>query len=144
MKSPNGQYEIIMENYGEIRMGSPAYGRIKILGASFDTSNMEFGVPMAFSPDSRFLAVEQLVSSSSGPDIRVVVFDFEQRDQSFVHAQNPGIVRRFSWSAKGLLRFVIWSHQQGEQEHYWQAPEAKPASSLKKIFGLLKHRLWQN
>jgi hypothetical protein len=28
MKSPNGQYEVVKHDYGEIRMGSPEFGRI--------------------------------------------------------------------------------------------------------------------
>jgi len=103
MKSPNGQYNVILHNYGEVRMGSPSFGRIEIQGSSFNTNNQEFGEPMAFSPDSRFLAAEQLVNTMPGPHTRAIVFDFEKKRQIIVHNQNPGLLRRFSWSADGLL-----------------------------------------
>ena len=133
MKSPNGQYTVILHDFGEVRMGSPAFGRIEIHGSSFDTSNQEFGELMAFSPDSRFLATEQLVSTTRGPHTRAVVFDFERKRQIIVHDQNPGFLRRFSWSADGLLTIVSWAHLVGEREYSWQAPQQKP-SFWKKMF----------
>ena len=135
MKSPNGKYEVALNDYGEIRMGSPEFGRIEIRGASFDTSAKEFGVPMAFSFDSRFLATEELVGTVPGPHTRVLVFDFERQRQIFVHDQNSGFVRRLSWSPDGLLTIVTWSHLSGEREHSWQSPAPQPPSLLKRIFG---------
>src|SRR5262245_12096154 len=105
MTSPDGQYEVVMHDYSEVRMGSPEFGSIEIRGAALDTSG-EFGVAMAFSPDSRFLATEQLVGTVPGPHTRAVVFDFERRRRIIVHDQNPGCIRRFSWSLDGLLSVV--------------------------------------
>lgn len=82
MTSPDSQYEVVKHDYGEVRMGSPEFGRIEILGATFDTSGQEFGESMAFSSDSRFLAIEQLASTAPDardPHTRAVVFDFELR-----------------------------------------------------------------
>jgi hypothetical protein len=135
MKSPNGQYEVVQQDYGEVRMGSPLFGRIEIRGASINTSGQEFGEPMAFSPDSRFLAAEQLVGTNPNPHTRAVVFDIERRCQIIVHDQNPGFVRRFSWSLEGLLTITTWSHLAGEREYSWQAPAAQPRGFLRKIFG---------
>jgi hypothetical protein len=126
MTSPNSQYEVVKHDYGEVRMGSPEFGRIEIRGAPFDTSGQEFGVPMAFSPDSRFLATEQLVGTAPDPNTRAVVFDFERRRQIIVHDQHPGFVRRFTWSPDGLLTIVTWSHLAGEREHSWQTPPRQP------------------
>ena len=116
-------------------MGSPEFGRIEIRGASFDTSGKEFGVPMAFSSDSRFLATEQLVDTVPAPHTRVVIFDFERRRQILVHDQNPGFIRSFSWSPSGLLTIVTWSHLDGEREHSWQSPAPKPPSFFERFFG---------
>jgi hypothetical protein len=135
MKSPNGQYEVVKHDFGEVRMGSPLFGRIEIHGASFDMGNKEFGEPMAFSPDSRFLVTEQLFSTVPDPHTRAVVFDFEQKRQIIVHDQNPGLLRRFTWSSDGLLTIVSWTHLVGEREHTWQAPPPQPQGFLKKIFG---------
>lgn len=126
MISPNGRYEVVMYDYGEIRMGSPEFGRIEIRGASFETSDRTFGVPMAFSPDSRFLATVELISTVPGPHARAVVFDFERKRQIIVHDLNPGFVRRCNWSLEGLLTIFTWSHLAGDREHAWQAPLALP------------------
>jgi hypothetical protein len=134
MKSPNGQYEVVTRDYGEVRMGSPEFGSIEIRGASLDTSG-EFGAAMAFSPDSRFLAVEQLVDTVPGPHTRAVVLDLERRRCIIIHDQNPGFIRRFAWSPEGLLSFVTWSHLAGEREHSWQAPPPQPRGFFRRIFG---------
>jgi len=135
MKSPNGQYEVVTHDFGEVRMGSPLFGRIKIRGATFDTGSQEFGEPMAFSADSRFLATEQLVSSVPDPHTRAIVFDLERNRQIIVHDQNPGLLRRFNWSPDGLLTVVSWAHSVGEREHSWHAPPPQPQGFWKKIFG---------
>ncbi|HXI71091.1 MAG TPA: hypothetical protein VNN22_12115 [Verrucomicrobiae bacterium] len=135
MKSPNGQYEVVMHDFGELRMGSPLFGRIEIRGAPFDTGDQEFGEPMAFSPDSRFLATVLLVSTVPDPHTRAVVFDFELKRQIIVHDQNPGLLRRLTWSPDGLLTVVSWTLAVGELEHSWQAPPPQPQGFWKKIFG---------
>lgn len=124
LKSPNGRYEVVVSDYFEIRGGSPLFGRIRIVGASFETDQDCFGEPMAFSADSRFLALEDLVDANV-PHTRAVVFDFDRCQRIVVHEQNPGFVRRFNWSAEGLLTIVAWSHLAGESEHVWQVPSAK-------------------
>ena len=115
-------------------MGGPLFGRIEIRGATFDTGSQEFGEPMAFSADSRFLATEQLVSTVPDPHTRAIVFDLERNRQIIVHDQNPGLLRRFTWSPDGLLTVVSWAHSVGEREHSWQAPTPQPQGFWKKIF----------
>lgn len=134
MISPDGKFEVVTHDYGEVRMGSPEFGRIEIHGTLLDTSG-EFGVAMAFSPDSRFLATEELVGTIPGPHTRAVVFDFERRRRIVVHDQNPGFIRRFVWSADGVLDITTWSHMVGEREHTWHSPPAKPRGLLQRIFG---------
>jgi hypothetical protein len=134
MTSPDGQYEVVTRDYGEIRMGSPEFGSIEIRGASLDTSG-EFGVAMAFSRDSRFLATEQLVGTVPSPHTRAVIFDLERRRRIIVHDQNPGFIRRFTWSQEGLLSFVTWSHLAGERAGSWQSPPPQRGGFLQRIFG---------
>lgn len=134
MKSANGKFEVVTHDYGEVRMGSPEFGRIEIHGVSLDT-NGEFGAAMAFSPDSRFLATEELVGTIPGPHTRAVVFDLERRRRILIHDQNPGFIRRFSWSPDGTLCLVAWSHSAGEREHFWHAPPPQPRAFLRRIFG---------
>lgn len=125
---------MVTRDFGEVRMGSPEFGRIEIRGALLDTSG-EFGVPMAFSHDSRFLATEQLVDTVPGPHTRVVVFDLDRQARIIVHDQNSGFVRQFDWSADSVLSFVTWSHQAGEHQHSWRAPAPRPQSLMQRIFG---------
>ncbi len=133
MKSPDGKYQVEQINYNEVRMGTPLYGSIKISGLTMDTSG-QYGQAMAFSPDSRFLAVEELVDTSQGPHTHAVVFDFSRKRKIIVHVQNPGIIRRFSWSPTNLLTTFAWSVASGEREYQWQAPPAEPPTPLSKIF----------
>lgn len=134
MKSPDGKYAVMQINYNEVRMGTPLYGTIKIQGATIDTSG-EFGEPMAFSEDSRFLAVEELVDASQGPHTHAVVFDLERKRRIIVHVQNPGVIKRFSWSMDGLLTIIAWSHMGGEREYQWQAPAPESPGLFQKFFG---------
>jgi hypothetical protein len=136
MISPNGQYEVVPGDYEEIRMGSPQFAPITIRGAAFDTSGQSFGEAMEFSPDSRFFAVEQLVGApATGPHTRAVVFDFERQRQIIVHDQNPGFIKRLSWSPDGLLTITSWSLLAGEREHTWKAPAPQPTGFFRRIFG---------
>ncbi len=134
MKSPDGKYEVVQHDYGEIRMGSPAFGRLKILGSGFEVIEGEFGEAMAFSPDSRFLATELLVDAA-GPHTQAVVFDFERTVRIIVHHQNPGFMRSFKWSDGGLLTLVSWANMQGEREHVWQAPPPREKGFWERVMG---------
>jgi len=122
MKSLDNQYEVLVHDFGEIGMGSPLFGRIEIRGAAFDTSGREFGEPMTFSSDSRFLDVEELMAGSPRPQTQVVVFDFKGKRQVIVRYPNPAWVKRLDWSSAGLLSITTWSPKMGEREHQWQAP----------------------
>ena len=134
MKSPDGRYELVMHDFWEVRMGSPIFGRIEILGGEVDTSG-EFGEPAAFSPDSRFLATEELVDALSGLHTRVVVFGLERRRRIIIHDLNPGCIRGFHWFEGGVLTFETWSPVTGERQLSWQAPPPRPKGLLKNLFG---------
>src|SRR5258708_8227042 len=100
MKSPDGRFEVIQHNYGEVRMGSPLFGRIEIRGSSFGTVPGEFAEPVAFSPDSRFLASAELVTTIPNPEGRVVVFDFERGVPIIVFASTR-LASRFTCDPDG-------------------------------------------
>jgi hypothetical protein len=134
MKSPDNRYEVVTHDYGEIRMGSPEFGRIKIRGVDLNTEG-QFGTAIAFSADSRFLAAAELVETLPEPHTRVVVFNLERRKRIVVHDQKPGLIRRFKWSSDGLLSFVVWSHMGGEREYSWQSPAKRRWGLLRKFFG---------
>ena len=128
MKSPDGRFEVIKHDYQEVRMGSPLFGRLEILGSRFGTLAGEFAEPVSFSPDSRFLAAAELVSTSSNPVGRVVVLDFDRGILVIVHSFT-GLARRFNWESDGSLAVTIWSHLGSEDtRRIWSPPPPQPQS----------------
>lgn len=126
MKSPDGRFEVFQHNYGEIRMGSPLFGQLEIRGSKFGIVAGEFAEPVAFSPDSRFLAAAELSATGSGPAGRVVVFDF-QRGISIVVFCFTGLARRLAWEQDGILTVTTWSHLGGEDtRRVWKPPPPPP------------------
>ncbi|MEP6754414.1 MAG: hypothetical protein ABJA67_02850, partial [Chthonomonadales bacterium] len=113
MTSPDGRMEVVKSYYIEIRMGSPVFGGFSIRGTDMDTSG-RFGEAMAFSCDSRYLAMEELISVDPGPHAQAVIFDLEQKRKLVVYDQNPGFVRGFRWLPDGTLTFRTWSLSDGE------------------------------
>ena len=86
MNSPDGQREVATSNYFEVRMGSPLFGSIEVRGGLAATAGRLFGEAMSFSADSRFLAIEEYLSTSgTGPHTRVVVFDLAAGTDVVVH-----------------------------------------------------------
>jgi hypothetical protein len=126
MKSPDGRFEVLKHNYDEVRMGSPLFGQIEIRGSTFGILPGEFAEPLAFSPDSRFLAAAELAGTNPGPAGRVVVFDFQRGVSIIVHSFT-GLARGFTWEPDGVLSVTIWNHLAGEDtRRIWSPPPAQP------------------
>lgn len=119
MKSPDGRRSVTKRDYNEVRMGGPMIGRIQIDGGRATTGEREFGEAMAFSPDSRYLAVAELlgVTRDHGPHSQVVVFDLELAKEYVVHDEYGGLIHEVSWSVEGYLSVISWRHPDGETEH---------------------------
>ena len=96
-------------------MGSPLFGSITFPGFAFELADRLFGEAMAFSPDSRFLAISELISSQEGPESRVVAFDFVDRIERVAMHSIPGITRRISWSDARTIDIRFWSYESGER-----------------------------
>jgi hypothetical protein len=127
MKSPDGRFEVVQHQYDDIRMGSPLFGQLQIQGSSFGTMPGQFAEPVAFSPDSRFLAAAELVPTTPGPAGRVVVFDFQRGVPIIVHSFT-GLARRFRWEPDDTLTATTWSHLAGEDtRRVWSPPPLQPA-----------------
>ncbi len=101
VKSPDSRFEIRVFEKTEYRMGSPQYGRVDILNSPCDTEGYSLGEILAFSPDSRFLAIDELVSWRRHPRTRVIVFELAAGNEFVAHEQTPGIAQIFP-----LLCFV--------------------------------------
>jgi hypothetical protein len=120
MKSPNGLYTVTKIDYNETRMGGPLIGRIRIAGGRAKTGEREFGEAMAFSPDSRYLAIGELVGvtrDNAGPHSQVVVFDLELGQEYVVHDEYGGLIHVVSWDVQGSLSVTAWRYPDGESEH---------------------------
>ena len=125
MKSPDGRRTVVKRDYSEVRMGGPLIGRIRVDGGRAKTGEREFGEAMAFSPDSRYLAIGEIVGETreGDPHSRVVVFDLDLEKEQVVHDEYGGLIHEVSWSVEGDLSVVSWRYPDGETEHrdIWRA-----------------------
>ena len=132
VKSPDGRYEVIRRHYHEIRMGSPLFGELKISGSRLRTVPGRFAEPVAFSPDSRFLAAVELTNTAPGPEGRVIVFDL-RRGVRHNACSFKGLARSFAWETGNLLNATTWSHDDGEQSsEVWSPPPEKSSNQSRK------------
>ena len=126
MKSPDGRRTVIKHDYIEARLGGRLVGQIQVDGGRAKTGKREFAEAMAFSPDSRYLAIGELVGETpdGAPHSRVVVFDLELEKEYVVHDEIGGLIHEVSWNVHGELSVVSWRYQDGETEHrdIWSAP----------------------
>ena len=121
MKSPSGKIEVVCSDYGEIRMGSPEFGSIRIVGSGFSTSGRSFGDVMAFSPDSRYFAIAELVDASC-PSTRVVAFDLKMGVERIVFVKTQGLIKKLEWISPEEMKILSWSHLYGDDATSWRAP----------------------
>jgi hypothetical protein len=134
LKSPDGRFEAIQRNFDEVRMGSPQFARLEISGSPFGAVPGYFAEPIAFSPDSRFLAAAELGEVTPDPQGRVTVFDFDRNRQIMVHAFT-GFATGFAWDADGTLTVTTWRHLRGEESRrVWRAPGPQTKSWWERLF----------
>ena len=119
VKSPDSRFEIRVFEKTEYRMGSPQYGRVDILNSPCDTEGYSLGEILAFSPDSRFLAIDELVSWRRHPHTRVIVFELAAGNEFVAHEQTPGIITSLSWNNDGSLSITTFSEEFGERLRKW-------------------------
>lgn len=112
MKSPDGRHDAVLIAAGEIRFG-PVYCELKIDGIA--QTNRIFGEELKWSPDSRFLAVEEWLTTDyvSGPITRAAIFDLEARRCTALKLTEKGFCRDFHFEEK---TFVYKKHFKGRGE----------------------------
>jgi hypothetical protein len=126
MKSPDGRRTVIKHDYIEAQAGGSFVGQIQVDGGRAKTAKRDFGEAMAFSPDSRYLAIGEFVGETrdGDPHSRVVVFDLDLEKEYVVHDEVGGLIQEVSWNVHGDLSVTAWRHRDGETEHrdIWTVP----------------------
>lgn len=100
-QSPDGRREAVLEYAGEIRFGPPYY-YLRLLGAAI--LKRLFGSSLMWSPDSRFLLVQEWLSTSErdGPRTQIVVFDFLDGRECSLAKADQGFVEPLGLEGKTL------------------------------------------
>jgi hypothetical protein len=108
----------------EVRMGSPLFGSIEVRGLKRRFDGRQFSEAMAFSLDSRFFAIAELVDCGrDGPTSRVVVLDLPANREFVATPSAPGLIRTVTWNRDGALSIVHWQHPYGETTLTWSPPK---------------------
>jgi hypothetical protein len=102
-------------------MGSPAFGHITIHGARAQFPDYLFGEVIVYSPDSRFVALEQLVETTPFRT-KLVVVDLPRGTVYAVRIQPQGSATPERWDSPSRLIYRVWSVGTGAQLLHWDAP----------------------
>jgi hypothetical protein len=96
-------------------MGSPHYGRLTLDGKAISgAADIEIH-SLLWSDDRKQLAAQELVSWSTEPTTRVLVFDTEQRKRIAASPSRAGIGQPLRFEP-GTLVYRHWNQHAGEQE----------------------------
>lgn len=113
-KSPDGLYTATLSYDSEIRFG-PAYYSLRL--GQMDLKGMVFGKEMEWSPDSRYLAAVEWMTTDyqEGPITRVALFDMDSNRVSSFKAVNKGFAGNFAFG-NGCLAYKKIFKGQGKVE----------------------------
>lgn len=89
--SPDQRHEVQWIDLGEIPFG-PAYGEIKIQGQTL--AYRVFGRTVMWSPDSRYLALQEWLSTcrSQGPYTKLLILDFVKQQRLEASTAKGGFI----------------------------------------------------
>jgi hypothetical protein len=99
---------------GEVRMGSPRYGRLILDGKEFLTRAVE-DRSLVWTDDYRLLAIQELVSFGSGPVTRVVAIDADRRTILAASESREGLCSPTRFE-DDVLVYRHWQYRRGERE----------------------------
>ena len=134
IQSPDGKYAVEQhDDFGEIGMGSPAFGHITFRGADVQFPDYLFGEAVVFSPDSRFVALEQLVETRPFRT-KLIAVELPRGTVHFIHLQPQGTATPQRWESATRLVYRVWSGGSAAEMRSWDAPP--PAPEKKGLFGL--------
>jgi len=136
IQSPNGKYSVDQQDdYGEIGMGSPAFGHIVFRGADVQFRDSLFGEAVMFSPDSRFVALEQLVDTRPFRT-KLIAVELPRGTVHFIRLQPQGTATPQRWESATRLIYRVWSVGSAAEMQSWDAPPLPPQK--KGLFSLWK------
>ena len=102
-------------------MGSPFFGHITIHGAEAQLPDREYGEAVVFSPDSRFVALEELFDTTPFRT-KLVVVELPRCKIFTVRVQPQGRATPVTWATPSRLVYTTWSVGLGSETLEWEAP----------------------
>jgi hypothetical protein len=136
IRSPDGHQEAVLEVAGEIRFGPP-YFHLRVQDKQFPTRT--FGKELVWSPDSRFLLVQEWQSTTEqdGPQTRMVAFDFAEGRECVLAKATHGFVYPIGFLGRVLRYRKSYGGMTMDYEQEWPRAEGWTA-----ISGLTDDRPW--
>jgi hypothetical protein len=120
--SPDGRYSVeLQDDYGEIGMGSPAFGHIVFRGTDTQFPDYLFGEAILFSPDSRFVALEQLVETRPFRT-KLIAVELPRGTVHFIRLQPQGTATPQRWESATRLIYRVWLGGSARQMQSWDVP----------------------
>jgi len=135
IQSPDGKYSVEQhDDYGELGMGSPAFGHITFRGADVQFPDSLFGQAVVFSPDSRFVALEELVETRPFRT-KLVAVELPRGTVHFIRLQPQGTATPQRWESATRLIYRVWSVGSAVEIQTWDAPPAAPEKKGLSVYG---------
>ncbi len=124
LQSPDGKYAIErQDDFSEIGMGSPTFGHIIFRGADLQFPDSLFGEAVVFSPDSRFVALEQLVGTRPFRT-QLIAVELPRGTVQFISLPLQGTATPQKWESATRLIYRVWSVGGAATMASWDAPPA--------------------
>lgn len=131
--SPDGRHEAHLVYEADIRWGPPYY-RLRLDGRP--VTGRIFGRPLRWSPDSRYLAAQEWLTTdeAKGPITRAVVFDMAERRWAALPATHKGFAESFAFADD---RFTY-------REHYYTGRSPAPGRTEEVTVGISTLAAWRD
>jgi hypothetical protein len=122
IQSPDGRFSVEQQDdYGEIGMGSPAFGHIIFRGTNVQFPDCLFGEAVVFSPDSRFVALEQLMETQPFRT-QLIAVELPRGKIHYVRLRPQGTATAQRWESATRLIYRVWSVGSAAEIQSWDAP----------------------
>jgi hypothetical protein len=131
IQSPDAKYSVERhDDFGEIGMGSPLFGHVTIRGTEGQLPERLYGEAAVFSPDSRFVALEELFETTPFRT-KLVVVELPRCKVFTVRVPPQGRATPVRWASPSRLVYTTGSVGAAAETLEWDAP---PPTAKKKGF----------